>query len=52
MQIYDIKNDSIVIQESWPIDITLPHNLYKKTINLLFWIKEKKLKADAITGIF
>ena len=31
MQIYDIKNDSIVIQESWPIDITLPHNLYKKT---------------------
>ncbi len=31
MQIYDIKNDSIVIQESWPIDITLPHNLYKIT---------------------
>lgn len=31
MQIYDIKNDSIILQESWPIDITLPHNLYKKT---------------------
>ena len=31
MQIYDVKNDSIIIQESWPIDITLPHNLYKKT---------------------
>ena len=31
MQIYDIKNDAIILQESWPIDITLPHNLYKKT---------------------
>ena len=31
MQIYDIKNDSIILQESLPIDITLPHNLYKKT---------------------
>ena len=31
MQIYDIKNDSIILQESWPIDITIPHNLYKKT---------------------
>ena len=31
LQIYDIKNDAIILQESWPIDITLPHNLYKKT---------------------
>ena len=30
MQIYDIKNDSIILQESWPLDITLPHNFIKK----------------------
>ena len=44
MQIYDIKNDSIVIQESWPIDITLPHNLYKKTKSdekQIIFIKDK-----------
>ena len=30
-QIYDSINDSIVIQESWPIDISIPHSRYKET---------------------
>jgi len=30
-QIYDSVNDSIVIQESWPIDVNIPHNRYKET---------------------
>ena len=30
-QIYDSINDSIIIQESWPIDINIPHSRYKET---------------------
>ena len=46
-QIYDINNDSIIIQESWPIDINIDLDKYQKTkseeFQSLFFKKDIKV---------
>ena len=51
-QIYDSINDSIVIQESWPIDINIPHNRYKETKSEEKYILFTKEKIKLNKGVY
>ena len=51
-QIYDSINDSIVIQESWPIDINIPHDRYKETKSKEKYILFTKEKIKLSKGVY